>query len=334
MRNIKNITVVSLILILISVTLVDAGVGTSALPFLRISPSARAEGMGATFVAVADDASASYWNPAGIANLDVMNLTLMHLIYVDSSSYELLAFNYPLSNQLKLGAHIIYLNYGSMEKTIETSSGAFGGSSGTFSSFDLGIAASVAYKFSEELQLGLNAKYAMQSIDTDTVTAVIADVGALYKLDFLVENLLLGLSLSNVGTKVKDDNLPTTLRGGVSMKFSILQDKDLLAAVTAYYPFESGKIAENVGAEYWYDKMFGVRLGYKIGYDAGSFTAGVGFKYVLPDMFGYQIDYSYAPFGNLGDTHRISATIKFGEEEDTSSKARSKTKGTRISPTK
>ena len=38
--------------------------------FLLISPGARAGGMGEAQVAVANDAYASYWNPAGLAFLD------------------------------------------------------------------------------------------------------------------------------------------------------------------------------------------------------------------------------------------------------------------------
>ena len=307
--------------------------GTSALPFLRISPSARAVGMGETFVSVADDVNASFWNPAGIANLESMNLSLMHMFYWDSSIYEYVAFNYPLTDKLKIGTHIIYLNYGSIDKTTETASGTFAGVSGTFSPFDLAVAGGVAYSISNDLQIGINIKYAMESIDTDTVNAFAVDAGALYKLDMLVEDLVAGLSVSNIGTKVKEDTLPMTLRAGVSMKFSLLQDKDLLAAIGVYLPFESLKIAENVGVEYWYDNMFAARLGYKIGYDVGNITCGIGFKSILEGMFGYQIDYSYAPSGNLGDTHRISVTLKFGEEENLA-KSKGKTPGIRMVPTK
>lgn len=338
---------ISIILCFFVVQISYSAAGTSALPFLRISPSARAVGMGETFVAVADDVNASFWNPAGIANLESMDLSLMHMFYWDSSIYEYVALNYPLTDKLKVGTHIIYLNYGSMDKTTETPSGAYGGASETFTPYDLAVAGSAAYSLSDDLQIGLNIKYAMQSIDTDTISAIAADVGALYKLEELinvitsslglgnlVDNLMAGISVSNIGTKVKEDSLPMTLRAGLSMRFSLLQDKDLLGAVGVYLPFESSKIAGNVGVEYWYDNMFAVRLGYKIGYDVGNFTAGIGFKSILEGMFGYQIDYSYAPSSNLGDTHRISVTLKLSEEEGSSTKSRGKTPGIRMVPPK
>ena len=334
LKRFKAIALVSALLVTLfcATDQIQAADGTAALTFLRIAPSARAEGLGEAFVAVADDANACYWNPAGLVNVELMSLSLMHLIYWDSSSYEYAAFNYPMSDKLKLGFHVIYLNYGSMEKTTETTSGGFGGTSGTFSPSDLALGGSAAIALDDSMQVGLTIKYAMQSIDTDTVSAFAADVGGLYAFNFMDMNFVAGLALSNVGTKVKEDSLPMTLRGGLSSKFTLMEENDLLAAVSVYYPFESGKLAENIGVEYWYDKMFAVRVGYKVGYDVGGLAAGIGFKSILEGMFGYQVDYCYAPSGNLGDTHRISVTLRF-DEQDTGGKSKSKG-GIRISPTK
>lgn len=43
-----------------------AAISDAAVLFLRICPTARAGGMGEAFVAIADDASATHWNPAGL----------------------------------------------------------------------------------------------------------------------------------------------------------------------------------------------------------------------------------------------------------------------------
>ena len=57
---------------------VIAGSEAGAL-FLLISPGARAGGMGEAQVAVANDAYASYWNPAGLAVLQGSEAALMHV---------------------------------------------------------------------------------------------------------------------------------------------------------------------------------------------------------------------------------------------------------------
>ena len=69
--------------------------------FLLIAPGARAGGMGEAQVAVANDAYASYWNPAGLGFLGGAELAMMHVNWLpglaDDLYYEFLAFrrHYP-----------------------------------------------------------------------------------------------------------------------------------------------------------------------------------------------------------------------------------------------
>ena len=56
----------SLLLTLISVSVSLAAVGESAVITLIFPPGARATGMGEAFTGLADDASATYYNPAGL----------------------------------------------------------------------------------------------------------------------------------------------------------------------------------------------------------------------------------------------------------------------------
>ncbi|MEN9840062.1 MAG: hypothetical protein RL177_1541, partial [Bacteroidota bacterium] len=44
-----------------------AQVAITSVPFLQIEPDSRAAGMGNAGVAIADNASAMFWNPAGLA---------------------------------------------------------------------------------------------------------------------------------------------------------------------------------------------------------------------------------------------------------------------------
>jgi hypothetical protein len=52
------------------------GISQSAVLFLRISAGARASGMGEAFVAIADDATATHWNPAGLGNYPLSSVHL------------------------------------------------------------------------------------------------------------------------------------------------------------------------------------------------------------------------------------------------------------------
>ena len=60
------IFVVAILILMSSTTHLQAGVSDAAVLFLRIAAGARAAGMGEAFVAVADDATTTHWNPAGL----------------------------------------------------------------------------------------------------------------------------------------------------------------------------------------------------------------------------------------------------------------------------
>ena len=62
----RRILVCMLVLTILLTVNVFGQVSQSAVPFLLIAPGARAGGMGETFVSIADDATATHWNPAGL----------------------------------------------------------------------------------------------------------------------------------------------------------------------------------------------------------------------------------------------------------------------------
>src|SRR5215471_4820039 len=69
--------------------------GTSSATFLRIGVGARAVGMGETFVAVANDPSAIYWNPAGLASLQRREFSISHVQWPADIGYEHVTLTLP-----------------------------------------------------------------------------------------------------------------------------------------------------------------------------------------------------------------------------------------------
>jgi len=63
-------------------------VGTTAAPFLEIDVGSRAIGMGSAFVAVANDATALYWNPAGISRLPGNEMVFIHSAWIADINYD------------------------------------------------------------------------------------------------------------------------------------------------------------------------------------------------------------------------------------------------------
>src|SRR5512140_977368 len=78
-------------------------VGTTAAPFLGIGASPRAIGMGGAFVAVADDPSALYWNPAGIARYARTQALFEHTRYLIGTSFNYFAGVIAVDNDNAFG---------------------------------------------------------------------------------------------------------------------------------------------------------------------------------------------------------------------------------------
>ena len=200
--------------------------------FLLISPSARAAGMGEAHVGVADDAYASYWNPAGLGFQKGTEIALMHVNWLpnlaDDMNYDFLALRKDIPNIGTLGGHIIYLSLGVQERTDET-----GNSLGTFSSYMFATALSYSTTLSPNSSVGISAKIIHQSLadlgagaekGKGKSTDFGFDIGYMKKA-FIVSNLILGLTITNIGPKVsfidpaQADPQPTNFTAGFSYKF-------------------------------------------------------------------------------------------------------------------
>lgn len=131
--------------------------------FLLISPGARAGGMGEAQVAVANDAYASYWNPAGLAFQTGSEIAFMHVNWLpnlaDDLYYEFLGFRKQYENLGTLGGHLIYLNLGEQVRMDE-----FAQYQGKFTSYMMAAALSYSSKLSGTSAFGMNAKISYQHL--------------------------------------------------------------------------------------------------------------------------------------------------------------------------
>ena len=197
--------------------------------FLLIAPGARAGGMGEAQVAVADDAYASYWNPAGLGFLKGSEAALMHVNWLpglaDDMYYEFFGFRKHYNTLGTLGGHIIFLNLGEQVRTSET-----GEELGTFTSYMTAFSLSYGALISEKKSFGINAKVSYQHLVEMGAGAELGkgtsldfgfDIGYLQK-DWLINDLTVGFNLSNIGPKVsfidpdQADPQPTNLTLGLN----------------------------------------------------------------------------------------------------------------------
>jgi len=106
--------------------------GTRAFNFLKIEVTARPVSMGGAFTGLADDESALYYNPAGIAALEGKHYILAYQNNVFDMQSGFVGYIHPLGYNKKVSIYLNYLNYGEFIRTDD-----LGNEEGTFSGSDL-----------------------------------------------------------------------------------------------------------------------------------------------------------------------------------------------------
>ena len=208
-----------------------AAQGESAVPFLLIAPNARADGMGEAGTALADDASAAFWNPAGLAFQTGQEVSLTHSNWLPAFEQSDLFYDYlAYRNTIDeiggaISASVTYLSLGEFVITTDSPTPL-----GTFKGYELAVTAGYSTKLFSDLGVGINMRYihdALAPIDVQgqgregVASTVSFDIGTLWKpknLGFLEDRLSIGLNLTNLGPKMayidaaQADPLPTNLR--------------------------------------------------------------------------------------------------------------------------
>jgi hypothetical protein len=311
----------------------SAGATKYAGEFLRIGVGARALGMGGSFVAIADDASAAYWNPAGLAGLGRAELLFMHAEqFGNLENHDYVSFVQPLSGAGKptaIGISLIRLSVGDILVTKDAyddtnRNGQWDPGETirpdlfhTENDTEYGLLLSYARETSSRLSLGGNIKILRQSLVGHSSFGVGCDLGALFHP---LSELTLGVRLADVTTTAiswdtgrKESILPTLHLGAAWTR----EIKPVRGTVTAGLGLSSSFDREkeasqfsggawggelHAGLEYWYARSVAVR----VGTDSGHFTAGAGLRFR-----GLGVDYAYLSHEDLDATHRVSASVRF-----------------------
>jgi hypothetical protein len=101
----RSLTTVCLTAVLIVVLVTSSGATKLAGEFLATGFGAKALGMGGAFVSIADDASAVYWNPAGLYQLERRQALVMHSQrFGGLVDYSTFSFAMPLSRETEVQA--------------------------------------------------------------------------------------------------------------------------------------------------------------------------------------------------------------------------------------
>jgi hypothetical protein len=339
MKNLIKQLIVSL---LVSSAIVQAQdiskSGTTAAQFLKIGIGSRAIGMGSAFAATANDASAIYWNPAGLAVSKQNEAMFNHTNWIADVGVDFAAASLNLDGFGTVGAFVTVMKSidGMMVRSIEKPEGT----GELFDAGSMAIGLSFARFLTEDFSIGFNAKYIREYIWHESAVGFAIDAGVLYKIDVLNELRLAG-SISNFGTKMQLDGrdileikqvgeqgqgnlidtkieldhweLPLTFRVGVAADLVKTEDMRLTTAIDAVHPNDHTEYV-NTGFEYAWNELIFARAGYASLFEKDSekgLTLGVGLNYRLIQAIRIVFDYAYQDFGRLEEVHYFTFGIKF-----------------------
>lgn len=297
--------------------------GTTGANFLKIGIGARALGMGEAFVALADDASAAYWNPAGLVNIENTVLYLEHTEWFDSVRYEYVSIAEP-SEAIGLpiwGAMAFswfYLYTPDIPRAIEDPPNSDNSYVlGTFSAGDTALSLSYGGQLTDTWAVGGTVKYLNQKVDYDSKSTVAMDLGFLSASP--IKNLRLGMVILNIGDSMSGGRLPTQFKLGVNYKLS---GRNFPGVWNNTFDIGFPLLTSDQIPRYYFGEEYiikfkpsqcAIRAGYRTGRDLGDMsglTVGLGYLIKMTRV-DIGLDYAFLFQGDLGYTHHINLTTAF-----------------------
>lgn len=312
--NFKNITLF-LCLLFIPTGVLGAGAG-----FLKMAVGAKPAAMGGAYTALADDVTSIYWNPAGLAQVNQPEFNFMHNEWLYGINYEFLGASFPVDN-LTFASSLTYLSTDDIKEILRDTEGMGNGryweTGKVFSAEDMALSLAFAQAVEKDLFMGVNFKYISESIENESTSGWAIDLGLLFKPS---QKVGVGFVVQNVGPKMKfiedEFSLPLTYRLGVAYQMG-----KLMRCAFDIKKVKDEKLDSYVGLESWLGNWLALRVsqGTKSDDKLGKFKGlptGIAVGCGLNISQSVVLDYAYLPYGDLGETHQFSISMKFGSKRE------------------
>ncbi len=275
---------------------------SSAASYLNNGVGARFLGMGSAGVALVDDVTATYWNPAGLTRMGThpTQVGSMYSFLTLERSFDYLGFAQQTEDHGSFGVGLTHYGVEGIEATTSV-----GDPAGTFGDQELSLSFSWAGQAGYQFRYGATARALYHGLADSRAYGYGMDLGALFQPS-LASEFTLGVNLQNpVGSLPWDtgrqDAVMPNLKLGLADKylnarFSLAADLDVPLSAEA-------PLTPHLGAEMWLTDSLAVRAGV----NRRDFCAGASWKYEF-----YQFDYAYV-FNqrSLGDSHQLSLILLF-----------------------
>lgn len=295
--------------------------GTTSLQFLKIGTSARGTAMGEAFVAVSDDITSLYWNPAGLVSFKENGVTASFTQWFVDTKLMNFGAVYHLDGSNAIGLNVTSLSTEDMKVTTEYQPN---GTGAYFKFSDLSFGLSYARQMTEQFSFGATIKYVNENLGDLQMEGVLGDLATFYRTGLGTSRFAIVISnfggqVSPVGeaqlvngstaTSFQKFPPPTNFQLGFAMEPWMNRENRLTTSIQLNSPTDN---AENIalGVEYAYKNFLFFRGGLKINVDDENFSGGVGFH--VPISFAYaDFDYSISNYIQLGLAQRLTLNILF-----------------------
>jgi hypothetical protein len=282
-----------------------------AASFLKVGVGARALGMGGAYTALADDAAAGAWNPAGLAAVGAARLDMTHAELYGTGHFDFLGYAQPTPAGT-FGVSARRLGQDALEGR-----DASGGRTGSFGAVDTAFDLSYGARAVGRLSLGAGVTFVRSALAEVSAQTVAFHLGALYRAaSFGPGAPQFGISVENAGPGLRylEERwpLPLTLAAGAAYRLR----SGLTLALDLRRRPRAGSSEVSLGTEYRLGGGFALRAGYvasrqdaRYAADAasiGSFAGGFGYA-----TRRYGLDYAITPNADLGQVHRFSLSARF-----------------------
>jgi hypothetical protein len=286
----------------------SAAEGGLAGAFLNYAPAPRSLGMGKAFSALADDAQATYFNPAGLFQLNAQEVLLCHS-QLYGARMEYIAYSVPTRTLGTFG--VTLLNYGAEGIDSRTPENwQFQPTAFAENAF----MAAYAYNPWSFLGFGAGLKLVTKNLAEYSDVGFGADIGALVKLP---RPFSFGVTFQNVlqprlSLVTLEERYPQTLRVGAAVR--LLDDRVKVAvdaAATDFLDTARLDITPHGGVEF--DLVPGILI-QRVGFDPNEISLGLGVHKTWGKM-AIGVDYAFllhhASNYRLGFTHKAGVFINF-----------------------
>ena len=311
--------------------------GTTAAKFLSIGVGSKAVGMGGAYTSIANDATAMYWNPAGVSFYNTKEVYFNHANWIADISFDYFGITIPTGRKSIIGFNITSVTMDEMEVT------RYGNedTGETFRAADYAFGSTFSVNLTDRFSLGFNGKYIQQSIANSHAGGLALDIGTLFTTPF---GFRLGSSISNFGPKLNmtgddlligadvDENidgnnesvtstlstdhfdLPLVLRIGISDEIKFGGNNEFIWSLDAVSPNDNANYI-NAGASIsLMDNLLSTYIGLNSLFLKDSnkeFAFGFGLRLPKNIAKGIVINYSYEAMKFLGNSQQLSISFNY-----------------------